>query len=59
MKVYVLTIGHATYEDNVQVKGVFRKEEDAKTASVSESSIHYDDAKWGDYWYNIEEWEVK
>ena len=59
MKVYVVTTGQAFYEDNVVVIGVYKTFSDALNKGQQESLISKDNAKWGDYWYYVEEWEVE
>lgn len=59
MKVYVVTTGQAVYEDNVTVIGVYKEFENALNKVQQESLISKDNSKWDDYWYDVEEWEVK
>lgn len=59
MKVYVLTFGHASYEDNVVVSGVFRTEEEATIEGTKETPYHYQTAKFGQYWYKVEEFNLE
>ena len=60
MKVYVLTFGQETYEDNVVVGGVYRKEEDAYTrGKLEEGAVDYNTAKYGQYYYRVEEYDLE
>jgi hypothetical protein len=58
MKVYVVISGQATYEDGVKVLGVFKTWQQAVDKGMQESIICKDDAKWGDYWYDVEEHDL-
>jgi hypothetical protein len=58
MKVYVVTTGQATYEDQVKVIGVYTNYQEAVNRGMQESLICRDGANWGNYWYDVEEWEV-
>jgi hypothetical protein len=58
MKVYVVITGQATYEDNVKVIGVCRTFTDGVNLGMKETIVCKDNAQWGDYWYDVEEWEV-
>ena len=58
MKVYVVTSGQATYEDNIKVVGVFKTWQAAVDRGMQESIICKDDAHWGNYWYDVEEFDL-
>lgn len=60
MKVYVLTFGQEAYEDNVVVGGVYKKEEDAIARGVAEEgAVDYNTAKYGQYYYRVEEYSLE
>jgi len=59
MKVWVLTTGQAVYEDGISVVGIYKDKETAVIQAKQHSSISKDNSQWGDYWYDIEEWEVE
>ena len=58
MKVYVVTTGQAINEDNIKVLGVFKTWQEAVNRGMQESIICKDGANWGNYWYDVEEFDL-